>query len=297
MRLTVSTKKEKTKKVKKKKKKSEELKKPARLGKKGSDEAKRAAGRKMTFARPSKQAQNAAKKALEDSDGLHKLRDGMNRILMLPAPMETGLILPWQEVKAHYCGGKDAMAALGMERPDDIPMVHACLKFHQKRSCRWDEFIATLRKSRNHRDRAFADALWANLNCYANIVDLRTPKVVRPFRFGKKIRDVLAMQIDAGVFFYDPDGLMEIRINKKKTGPGITNVEYSTLVMPRVISKLKNRWIRGLHDLTQFIPPIPTPEEIQETIDTLFAVADDGDDMGLSSSDLTDDDDDDDISF
>jgi len=295
-------------KLKKNKPKSTKLKsskKKTKLGRRVSTETERKSARKAASSGKPKFTRTTpeeAQQALEEEAAgeFWKPKEGRNKILMLPSLEEWGTNYPWVETAGHYTGGKDAMASLGLDnRPDEIPMVVGCAKFHEKRPCELDNFVSKLFKSKHARDKKLAKALKMTFGAYANIVDLSAPKVARPYRFGKTIRNQLLAAIEDGDHFYDPDALMMIIIRKIKKGKQVWEVDYDVRVQSKkVIGKLKKRWFKTMTDLSQYRPDVPGPDEAQEVIDMLLAAADaesDGD-VGMGDDDF-DDTDDDDVPF
>ncbi len=271
-----------------------------KLGRRVSVETEKKAARslgrsgKPKFTRTSSQA---AQRALEEemAGEFWKPKTGKNSIVMLPSLEEWGSKYPWVETGGHYVGGKDVLAALGIDkRPDELPMVVGCAKFHDKRPCELDAFVNKLFKSRHARDKKLASALKLSFNAYANIVDLASPKLARPFRFGKTIRNQLLATIENGDHFYDPDALLLITIRKIKKGKQIWEVDYDVRVQAkRVVGKLKKRWYKTMSDLSTYAAGVPDPDEVQEIIDILIAASegDDDDEVGLDDGDFDDTDD------
>jgi len=285
------------------KKKKKPLKKKSKLL--GERESKRVKKRKKkkadanAFVQPTAKA---AKKRLEEEGAgeLWKPRDGLNTIVMLPSTRAMGISgdFPWIETRSHFIGGEQAMTALGIERPDDFPMAVGCAKHHEKRTCGWCEFQQKLRQSRHARDKKLSRALFNTLSCFANIVDMRQPKVVRQWRFGRRVETELLVALESGINFVDPDDLMKINIRRIKTGKQDWNVEYKVNVLQhKTVGPIKTVWKKNMEDLSKFINPVQSPSEYQETMDLLLAAAEaEGEDVDLEA-DYDDDDDDDDVDF
>jgi len=274
------------------------------LGRRLSEEAGKMRKRgKPRFRKPTAEA---ATRRIEEANAgnFYKLSDGWNRLVVLPITEDMSIPgdwdFPWVEDRAHFCGGNDALSALGLQkRPQELPMAHGCARFREKRTCDWCNHQERLRKSRSAKDKALASALYAGLTCFANIVDLKSPKVVRPFRFGKKIRDELLVAIEDGTEFYDPDNLIEVRIRKTKTGKRDMDVEYSVSIKAdREVGAVRDKWLDGLEDLSKFLSHVPSPDEITEALDIMKASSDvGGDDDEDDELYGAGDDDDDDVAF
>jgi len=247
-----------------------------------------------------------ASEKLEESGAsdFFKLQAGMNEFLMLPSTAAMGLDnggLPWAEDEAHYCGGKEVMELFGLgERPDDLPLAHGCAK-SAGRNCEWCNQQAKLYKRSNSLDKQFAKKLKANLQCIANVVDIRNMKKVKPFRFPRSIRDGLLAAIDAGIDFYNPENLLIIKVKMISKGSKPWEVEYKVFIKndkARRKGPMRRVWIDGMSDLSTFITPIPEPEAIEEVLAILTAAAEaSGEEVDFKSrgraaavDDFTDDD-------
>lgn len=293
MKIKIGKDKEEKKTKKKKGKKT-------KLGKRLKTEVqKRKSMKRPTFSVPTSEEATKRREESSQSD-VWKPREGLNKIIILPVMSEWGAKFPWLEERGHYPGGNDVLRILGIDtRPDDLPLVHGCPEFHEKRVCGYDEWRNKLRKSRSKKDQELARALFAGLRCHANIVDLREPKIVRHGVWGKTIRDDLLVALEDGNIFCDPDDLMIVHIRKTKTGKRDMDVQYHTTIprMKKSVGPIRRIWEEGLHDLTQYLPPVPTPDEIEETIERLLAEAEAGEEEdGISQEDLNkamEDDDDD----
>ena len=239
-------------------------------------------------------AEEARKKVEEMGEGqLVKMKDGDNHMLILSTTvdMQLGHTHPWIETFNHFCGGNSVLGALGIrKRPDDFPLVHACLKAHFNKRCGWCDYRDELLRRKNKRDRELGGALYPNPNYHSNIVVIGKEHIVRQLRFPKKVALQLLAYIEEGVFFSDPEDLIVVNIKRTKTGSDIRNVEYNAIVnQRRSKGPIKEEWDDQLVDLNKFMPTVPTNAEIDVAIDNLETLAEVGAEISSDvGSDMSD---------
>ena len=247
----------------------------------------------------------AEKRIEEEGTGFWSPQKGRNRILMLPS-VDPNRLSPWVETRGHYLGGQDVLKILGLsERPEELPMVQGCLRFHKDEPCANCKLMNSLKKSRRKSERDLGSALFANLQCFGNIVDLKSKATLKkgpqPYRFGWTVEKALLGALEDGEIFCDPRDLKLITIRKE--GEGIST-KYTVRVTSKSVAshlgisskkmqKLIARWRDQLHDLDQFMHPIPSKEEIKDAHDVLLGSAQ----ASATDTDFEDDGDDDDIPF
>lgn len=211
-------------------------------------------------------------KRIEDEEaGDHiKFTAGMNPLLILPA---RGLKYPWLEMRVHWCSGRDVLDLLGLDaksRPEELPMAHACARFHGNTHCEWCAIIDKLKKSRNKTDRELGGALFASLSCECDAIDLRkNPLMVQPLTFRKTIRDALLGVIGNGTIFFHHQELREVHVKKILKGSQVWECDYNVICPPRSRGPAKPEWLAARRNLAAELPPIPTPDEVKETFELL----------------------------
>lgn len=270
--------------------------------KKGRDLAERAAS--VEFVLPT--TEWAEKRIEEEGTGFWTPQKGRNRILMLPS-VDPGRLSPWVETRGHYLGGQDVLKILGLsERPEELPLVQGCLRFHNDTACGNCKLEKSLKKSRRKAERDLGSSLFANLQCFGNIVDLKSKATLKkgpqPYRFGWTVEKALLGALEDGEIFCDPRDLKVITIRKEGEGRStkytvrVTSKSVASMldISAKKMKRLLETWKEQLHDLDQYMHPIPSPEEIKDAHDVLLGS------VQASASDTSfedDDADDDDIPF
>lgn len=206
-----------------------------------------------------------------------KMRDGENYILMLPSN-DRNRKTPWLEYGQHFlCSpfDKDKIVAwLNLEDwPETVERSYACTLNIGR--CYLHELVKKLSDSKRSADKNLAKRWFGKTRYIANIVSIdgNGNKIVKPFPFGKGIKDdlVLAVKQDR-LRFYDPAALLPIRITK--TGTGLrTNYKVKVMENSKAISITKE-WRDAMRDLNSLVPPtVDSVEEMNNIMEELNLMA------------------------
>lgn len=197
-----------------------------------------------------------------------KIHEGENYILMLPSN-DVARKTPWKEYGQHFlCSPmeKDKIIAwLGLEEwPEIVEKSYACSLDVGR--CYWHELVKKLADSKRNIDKNLSKKWFGKTRYLSNVVVVLSDgnKVVKPFPFGKTIKDdlVLAVKQDK-LKFYDPEALIPIRITRIGSG---FKTDYKTKVMENAKRvKMMNEWKEAMRDLNSLLPPrVDTIAEMEQ---------------------------------
>jgi len=249
----------------------------------------------------------------DDLDDMHVDEGGTNEflelgerniILILPPSRESGLRVPWAECYRHFMFDKNMTKWLGIEEwPETVDMEYLCRKETHGKPCAVCDKAAELKKGTT-RDKQIGSKWYPAMKCVANAVvpsGAGGKSIVKPFRFGKSIRNPLLQALKDGDTFCDPTALMPIRILKRGTG---MKTRYDVKVLLREDTvRIKQEWVDNMFDLNSYMPSEMDSDEADEIFDDLFieygsskrsSKSDDEEKYGFAGRGKSDDDGDDD---
>lgn len=219
----------------------------------------------------------AEKRIEEEGLGFWTPQVGKNLLAMLPS-LEKGRVSPWVETRGHYVGGNDVLKLLGLqERPSDLPLVVACLKFHTGDRCEICDLMGRLKGSKRKAERKLGSSLFAALQCYSNIVTKKNPDRVQVYRFGWSVAQPFLSALEDGNIFCDPRRMKMLKVRKEGSGMA---TKYTASVT-NVKVDWREDWLVKAENLSKFVHPILSREEMHEVVDTLMANAQAGAKTGM----------------